>query len=203
MFDIKVFNREPEHFYSSSKSLACQIRNAPPNAGHIAIARLAKEFGKHVRVCTQNIDNLHQIAGAPEVYSLHGTLQSFHCQKCQYAADAETLWPLIAKGKTPRHAGCGGVMKPDIVFFGESLPIEAVVASEQAVRDAELLVVAGTSLIVQPVASLPSLRSADCRLVIINHAATSLDTHADLVFHESIGTVLAQALNELSGLIAR
>ena len=197
VFDIAVFDRDPGHFYQFARRFLKAIRQARPHAGHFAMAALATEFRKNVHICTQNIDSLHQDAGSPIVHPLHGTLKTFHCRKCLKRLEDQSIWAAVAAGDIPRHAACGGILKPDIVFFGELLPKEVYAAAEEAVRRADVLVVAGTSLAVYPAAALPGCRSADCRLVIINRDPTPLDAEADLVFHEPIGSVLGQVADQL------
>lgn len=197
VFDIDAFDQTPERFYAFAKTFVNDFLNARPNRGHLAIAALSNEFGKSVRVCTQNIDSLHQEAGTRDVYSLHGILETFHCRKCHHSAPARDFIPIITEDKVPLHEHCGGIMKPDIVFFGEALPKEAYAASEEAVRESDLLVIAGTSLAVYPAANLPSFRSPACKLVVINRTPTPLDKQAQLVFHESISDILGQALDQI------
>lgn len=194
VFAIRAFERDPGMFYTFARTFLRDTLNAQPNAGHRALAALARLPGKDVRVCTQNIDTLHQAAGSPEVYPLHGTLQTAHCRVCGERTESAALWPEIAAGRVPRHAGCGGVMKPDIVFFGEPLPPDAWEASARAAAAADLFLVAGTSLAVYPAAGLPALRAPACRLVILNRTATPLDGEADLVLHASIAETLEQAI---------
>ena len=197
VFDIGLFRRKPEHFYAFARQFLGEIRRARPNAGHLAIAALEYEFGKEVTVATQNIDTLHQEAGSGTVYPLHGTLDYCCCTRCAVRVPSRELWPVIERGEVPRHASCNGVFKPEIVFFGELLSEEVVAAAEDAVRAADLLVIAGTSLVVYPAAALPGSRGRDCRLVIINRSPTALDDRADCLFADSIGEVLTAALAEL------
>jgi len=197
VFDIEVFDRDPAYFYRFARTFLDTIRQARPNAGHFAVAALATEFRKDVCVCTQNIDALHQEAGISAVFPLHGTLQTFHCRKCREPVESRPIWSAVAAGEIPQHGGCGGILKPDIVFFGEPLPQDVYAAAETAVRQADLLIVAGTSLAVYPAAALPACRTDACRLVIINRDSTPLDFQANLVFHESIGSVLQGAVDRL------
>lgn len=198
VFEIDAFRREPNLFYGFARAFLETFRNARPNAGHHAIAALEKIAGKSVQVVTQNIDTLHQEAGSSRVHPVHGTLAASHCRVCGARVKTETLWASIAAGDIPRHAGCGGVFKPDIVFFGELLPADVVAAAQQAIAKANLLVVAGTSLQVYPAAGLPDSRGPDCRLVIINHMPTHLDSIADLRIAAGIGATLAAAIAKMS-----
>ena len=193
VFDIDVFRSRPEVFYEFAYRFLDTVRRAQPNAGHRAMAALARRPGKRVDVITQNIDTLHQDAGSPLVHPVHGTLATSRCVGCTVQVPTSELWPAIEAGRVPRHQ-CGGVFKPEIVFFGEPLPEVAFAAAEYAVCQADLLVIAGTSLAVYPAAGLPQGRSRACGLVIINRSPTPLDREADLVFRESIGSVLSAAI---------
>lgn len=197
VFDLETFHRRPEHFYAFARQFLGEIRRARPNPGHFAIAAFEHEFGKDVAVATQNIDTLHQQAGSGRVYPVHGTIETCHCCRCGASMPSRDLWPTIERGQVPRHELCEGVFKPDIVFFGELLPEGSFGAAENAIREADLLVVAGTSLAVYPAAALPSARRHDSRLVIINRTPTALDARADLLFAESIGDVLGAAVERL------
>lgn len=196
LFDIDAFRRRPERFYASGRVFLGAIRKAKPNPGHRAIARLEHERRKPVSVVTQNIDELHQQAGSTTVYPVHGTLGTFTCLRCQTRVKADELWPQVEAGQVPRHDahGCDGTFKPDIVFFNEQLPEDVFAGARAAIRAADLLVVAGTSLTVYPAAALPSVRRAGCRLVVINQTPTHLDDEAGLLFRDPAGCVLAAAV---------
>ena len=193
VFDIEVFRKRPEVFYAFACRFLDTVRRARPNAGHAAMAALARQPGKRVTVITQNIDTLHQDAGSPVVHPVHGTLATSRCEQCAKPVATSDLWPEIAAGAVPRHAGCGGVFKPEIVFFGEPLPERVFAAAGRAVREADLLVIAGTSLAVYPAAGLPQMRTRACRLAIVNRTPTPLDDDADWLFRDSIGAVLGAA----------
>ncbi len=190
VFDIETFRRQPEHFYAFARSFYAALHAAKPHAGHHAIARLAQQRNKRVTVATQNIDLLHQQAGSPVVFPVHGNLQYSICQQCSSVVETATLQEQIIAGKIPRHH-CGGVFKPDIVFFGEELPEPIFRGARTAVSIAQLLVIAGTSLTVYPAAGLPDFCMPGCRIVIINHTPTPLDQRADLVLRASIRDTLA------------
>jgi NAD-dependent deacetylase len=194
VFEIRAFRRNPERFYAFARQFLDVIRRARPNAGHLAIAALERRPDKSVQVITQNIDTLHQEAGSRTVYPVHGSLEFSACLTCGLRVKSATLWPAVAAGDIPRHAGCGGVFKPEIVFFGELLPEDVFQNAAEAVSQADLLVVAGTSLVVYPAASLPNCRRRACRLAMINQAPSPLDGEADVRFSDSIGVVLAAAI---------
>ena len=197
IFDLDTFLDDPAPFFEFARSFFKNMQHAEPNAGHRAITDLQERHGKDVAVCTQNIDMLHQRAGTTTVYTVHGTTETSTCTRCEVRRKTEVLWPLIESGQIPRHDHCGGVFKPDIVFFGEALPEAMFAASHRAIARADLLVVCGTSLGVYPAASLPSARRGDCILDIINRTPTPLDSSAHRVIRGTIGEALADAVARL------
>ncbi|MFH1969380.1 MAG: Sir2 family NAD-dependent protein deacetylase [Verrucomicrobiota bacterium] len=196
IFDIKAFRDNPADFYAFARNFLAMLNNARPNAAHSAIAQLGSRPDKNVSVVTQNIDTLHQRSGSTEVFPVHGTVETSSCIACGKKVKTETLYPLIEAGKVPRHENCGGVFKPDIIFFGELLPTDVFACAQKAITEADLLVVAGTSLHVYPAADLPNHRRSDCRLVIINHTPTPLDHESDILFHCGVEEVLALAVEK-------
>lgn len=198
IFDIDEFDQNPDLFHTHIHHLAAASLGAKPNPGHLAVAALEHDLGKTVTVVTQNIDSLHQAAGSTHVLSLHGQTDTCTCRRCGEQRFADELWRRVFSGKgLLRHIGCGGVFKPDIVFFGEPLPLATLAGAGFAMREADLVIVAGTSLAVYPAAALPSYRSDASRLVVINQTPTPIDDQAELVFHASISTVLTRACSAL------
>jgi NAD-dependent deacetylase len=193
VFDIDVFRARPEVFYGFVREYLPAFRAARPHAGHAAITTLAARPFANVSVITQNIDTLHQEARNPVVLAVHGSLEDSICQDCGAVTTTESLWPQIEAGRVPRH-GCGGVFKPDVVFYGELLPDAVYRHAMNRVYAAELLVVCGTSLVVNPAGVLPRRRQPSCKVVVINQGETWLDPEADLVFREPAGVVLGLAV---------
>ena len=157
-----------------------------PNVTHKVLARWEQE-GKLSAVVTQNIDGLHQKAGSKRVYELHGSVLRNYCTRCHKFHTAEFVRD--ADG-IPRCA-CGGTVKPDVVLYEEGLDQHTIEKSVAAIRSADLLIVAGTSLTVYPAAGLINYYPGN-RLVLINRDATAYDGQADLVFHESLGSIFSQ-----------
>ena len=157
-----------------------------PNITHRILAKWAQE-GKLLAVVTQNIDGLHQKAGSKEVYELHGSVLRNYCTRCGkfYSAEFVKNAPGI-----PR-CSCGGIVKPDVVLYEESLDEQTIAGSVKAIRSADMLIVAGTSLTVYPAAGLINYYRGS-RLVLINRDETPYDGNADLVLHESLGDVFSQ-----------
>lgn len=158
--------------------------DAKPNAAHFKLAQLEKE-GKLSAVVTQNIDGLHQKAGSQTVYELHGSVHRNYCLRCRKLYDARYI--LESKGMPT--CTCGGLIKPDVVLYEESLDQKMLSGAVKAIRQADMLIVGGTSLAVYPAAGLVNYYSGH-KLVLINKTATPLDGEANLVICGSIGEAL-------------
>lgn len=179
------FLTNPEEFFRfyRSKMLA---PDAQPNAAHRKLAELEQK-GKLLAVVTQNIDGLHQKAGSQRVLELHGSVHRNTCQLCGKQYD---LSQILQTQGVPRCC-CGGIIKPEVVLYGEPLDESVVRQSIAAIQAADLMIVGGTSLVVYPAAGLVDYYSGR-HLVLINKEETPLDTRADLVLHEPIAKVLSQ-----------
>jgi len=195
VFDLDAFNRDPSIFYTFAREFYPKVRDAEPNSAHRALADWQR-CGKNVTVVTQNIDDYHQRAGSDPVYTVHGNHIHSTCRACGAHVETESLLPAIGNGEIP-HCPCGGVFKPDIVFFGEMLPEFDWNASVRAIGQADLMLVLGTSLVVHPAAALPGYRPPGSRLAIVNHDPTPLDPEADCVIHDDICAVMEQVSNLL------
>ena len=195
-FDIETFRRDPKRFYHVIAPLYRHILEAVPNAGHLAIAHLEKMSNKEVVVVTQNIDTLHTKAGSRVVHEIHGTLRTLTCQDCGRAFESETFSEQLETG-TVLECPCGGVLKPDVTFFGEELPLAALYAAQGAMFNAQLLIVLGTSMTVYPAAGLPHDCPGGVPFVMINQAPTFFDHQCDLIFRESISEILPKAVEQL------
>ena len=177
--------RKPEYFFRIYREKMLPLGFAP-NITHRVLARWELE-GRLSAVVTQNIDGLHQKAGSQRVYELHGSVLRNYCTRCGKFHTAE----FIRDHEGVPKCDCGGTVKPDVVLYEESLDGETLEKSVYAIENADLLIVAGTSLTVYPAAGLISYYRGD-RLVLINRDATPYDTRADLVFHESLGDIFSQ-----------
>ncbi|WP_152394017.1 NAD-dependent protein deacylase [Paenibacillus guangzhouensis] len=175
------FWERPEDFYTFYKSKMV-YPNAMPNPAHEALARL-EQRGQLKSIITQNIDGLHQQAGSRNVLELHGSIHRNRCTDCgeHYGLDAVTSSPEIV----PRCSACGGVIKPDVVLYQESLDMALLDQAAQDIREADILIVAGTSLTVQPAAGLVRLYRGH-KFILINKSPTPMDRMADLVIADSI-----------------
>jgi NAD-dependent deacetylase len=190
---LSTFRTAPERFFNWFQPLANQICNAQPNAAHTALAEF--ESAGHVRaIITQNIDALHHKAGSKNVVEMHGTLRTVSCTNCfkQFAADP-FLKPYVETGKIPQCLNCNGILKPDVILFGEQLPQSAWYEAQRAVRQCDLMIVAGSSLEVLPVARLP-MQALDrgAHLIILNNTPTYLNVRADVVIMDDVATTLPE-----------
>lgn len=196
VFDLRTFQVSPERFYQAIAPLYQLILNAQPNAAHRAIVRLEKEAGKEVDVVTQNIDTLHTKAGSSRVHEVHGTMKTLTCQKCDRQWDGKLFGARLGEGKI-LYCDCGGVLKPDVTFFGEELPLAAFNAAECAMFNAQLLLVLGTSMSVYPAAGLPRDCPGGVPFVMINKTSTHFDFQCDLIFRDSCSEILPVAVERL------
>ena len=178
------YESNPEEFFRfyRAKLLA---PDAKPNAAHKKLAEWEAE-GRLKAVITQNIDGLHQAAGSQNVLELHGSVHRNHCQRCGKFYGLEHI--LRTEG-VPR-CSCGGIIKPDVVLYEECLHDDTVNGAVSAIRQADMLIVAGTSLVVYPAAGLINYYRGN-KLVLVNLSETPYDSCADLIIHEKIGEVFS------------
>jgi NAD-dependent deacetylase len=183
---IDAFRRDPEKVWEFYALRLGVLAKAEPNAGHLALAELERR-GLVQTIVTQNIDGLHQRAGSRDVIEVHGSIRTASCLR-----DGEQV-PLEAAA--PRCPRCGSLMKPDVVMFGELLPLAAMERAVELARRAGLLLVVGSSLEVYPVASLPDeARSTGGALAIVNRGPTPYDAVADLKIDAGAGETLSALL---------
>jgi NAD-dependent deacetylase len=175
------------------------LSRAKPNPGHLALAALEK-LGKLRCLITQNIDGLHAHAGSsPDlIVELHGNGHQVVCLSCNEGYGREAIHRRVEAGDPEPRCGCGGILKPATISFGQPMPVEAVRRSEAAARSSDVFLVLGSSLVVYPAAGLPETAvRAGARLVIVNQSETHLDRFATLRFWERTGEVLPELVNQL------
>ena len=181
IFDIDWFDRDPSIYYRGCRELVYGLKNFRPGPVHKAL-KLLEDAGKLRGIATQNIDLLHQKAGSKVVWEVHGSPLLHHCRRCGAEKSFEEVCAMLGDGDEPKvpRCPCGGVFKPDITFFGESLPEAAWVGAERGARESDVYLVLGTSLTVYPAASLPqvALRSG-AKVFIVNGQETPLDGLAE------------------------
>ena len=179
------FERNPEEYYRFHHE-KLRLTGAKPNAAHLKLAQWEAQ-GKLKAVITQNIDGLHQAAGSKNVIELHGTLLRCYCSRCGKPYPFEQ----VNDGEGVPRCECGGVVRPDIVFYEEPLKDEDVQRAVHFIRNADVLIIGGTSLVVYPAAGLINYYRGH-KLVLVNRGSTGADSYADLVIHEKIGEVFSQ-----------
>lgn len=203
VFDLELFHRDPLPFYRFAAWFYPLVAHAQPNAAHRVLADWERG-GKHVGIATQNVDDLHQRAGSQQVHGVHGSWLTSTCLTCSKVwKTTEVAVPILGNPQHNLtdaaiqllHCDCGGLLKPDITFFGEALPQAAWWHSMELMRAAELVLVLGTSLTVFPAAGLPAYRSESARLIIINREATPLDAEAHAVLRGDLADVM-QRIND-------
>jgi NAD-dependent deacetylase len=188
---LSTFRTAPERFFRWFRPLARQIYSAQPNSAHLALAKLEKAGLVH-SIITQNIDMLHQKAGAQTVIEMHGTMQTLTCTQCYHKVQSVLyLDTFVEDGIIPRCPKCGNILKPDVILFGEQLPQAAWFKAQRDARQCDLMLVIGSSLEVLPVAGLP-MQALDrgAHLIIVNSVPTYLDVRADVVLTEDAAVVI-------------
>ena len=191
LLSIDCLVDRPEVFYEFYRQ-KLDTRGIEPNRAHYKLAEMEKA-GKLDGIITQNIDGLHQRAGSKNVQEVHGSTLRNYCMKCHEKYPADFIFK--SEGPIPRCPKCGGTVRPDVTLYGEGLPQEAWRESTRLVYNADCLIIGGTSLVVQPAASL-AYDFPGKYLIIINRDRTSKDRDATLVFHENISTVLDKIILE-------
>ena len=180
------YRRKPEEFYRFYRDKMIYT-DALPNKAHLKLAEL-EEKGKLTAVVTQNIDGLHLMAGSKKVYELHGSVLRNYCENCGKFFDINYI---IESDGVPKCDKCNGPIKPDVVLYEEGLDSNTMNGALNAISNADMLIIGGTSLNVYPAAGLIDYYRGN-RLVLINMSKTPMDYKADLVIYDKIGKVLSQ-----------
>jgi len=179
------FVRKTDEFYRFYRDKMLAL-DAEPNAAHLKLAEWER-MGKCRAVITQNIDGLHQKAGSKTVLELHGSVLRNYCTRCHKPYDVHD----IANGEGVPKCACGGLIKPDVVLYEESLDEYTINTSIDYIAKADILIIGGTSLVVHPAAGLINYYRGN-KLVLVNKSETPADRRANLVLHDSIGSVFSQ-----------
>lgn len=193
MLSHHFYEEHPVEFYTLYKEREGMMLSAKPNRAHYALAGLER-MGKLSAVVTQNIDGLHQKAGSKNVLELHGSVLRNICQTCGKVYGMEEF--LVLCDPVPHCPDCGGILKPDVVLYEESLDGYTIEESIDAISRADMLIIGGTSLVVYPAASFIDYFRGDA-LVLINKDPTPRDSSCTLVFRESVGEVLEKGVELL------
>ena len=187
---IYAFRQNPQKFYDWIHPLSHLVLEAKPNAAHYALAELERQ-GKLKAIITQNIDDLHSKAGSQKVYELHGHLRELTCIQCHQVQDSAAIFQkFVNDGQVP-HCHCGGILKPNVILFGEQLPTQEYVSAQLTIEDVDLMLIVGSSLEVAPASDLPELALRNgTKLIIIGLQPTYLDSKAELVIRGDVAEVL-------------
>ncbi|MFX1555910.1 MAG: NAD-dependent protein deacylase [Promethearchaeota archaeon] len=200
--NIEAFLRNPAKFWELAQKVAPTLFKAKPNPGHIAIAELEK-MGIIKAIITQNIDELHQKAGSIIVYEVHGNINRFDCMGCKASYTKEQILRKLKKEKKtgPSCDFCSSPVKPSVVLFGENLPRFEIYMSQDLAKKADVMLIAGSSLLVAPACDLPlyTLRDGG-KLIIVNDQPTPLDGRAEVVIHHKTGIILPLIVGQIKKL---
>ena len=194
---IDYFEIDPSYYWSFFRDTRGPLlHEARPNPAHQALAEMEKR-GKLLAVITQNIDGLHQAAGSQKVIELHGSSRRFYCLGCRKGYNLEEAERALELNLPPLCTDCKGIIRPDVVFFGEMLPPGAMEESFDLARRASLLLVVGSSLVVYPAAQVPVVaKGSGARLAIVNDEPTPMDASADWVIQGKAGKILPRLISE-------
>ena len=193
IFSLSRFLSNPVPFYEFARDFIFPMLERKPNVTHVALAKLEKK-GLLKALITQNIDLLHEKAGSKNIYELHGNFLHSTCMKCGKIYTLEEVQEKMRKEKVPRCDNCGGVIKPNIVFFEENLPYKVLEDAYSEVEKCDLLLIVGTSLQVYPAAELPlAAKRNGAKLISVNRESTPLDKWIDYKLNMAL-TVFSSAL---------
>jgi len=198
---IDAFHRNPRAFYDWIRPLARRMAEARPNPAHVALAELER-MGILKAVCTQNIDELHYRAGSTRVLELHGSTRQATCTRCGKRIPGADLWPhVVEQGLVPQCPCCEGVVKPDVVLYGELLPEGVLMEAQLEAGRCDVMLVVGSSLEVYPAAELPfTAKRHGARVISVDYQPTALDARADVVIRSDVAAALPRIVGRVSEL---
>ncbi len=193
---IEVFRKDPSKYWTLRREFLDDYDKYQPNSAHFALAEL-EQMGIVRQIITQNIDGLHKKAGSQQVIEIHGSLRETHCLSC----GKEYIAPHIPAG-IPPYCSCGGILKPNTVLFGENLPVDAFTKARALSASCKIMLLAGTSAIVQPAASLPYLAKENGAKIIEVNIEKAF-SGADYFITEKAGTALPQIVTEIKNVFVK
>ena len=197
---LNAFRYHPEKFFNWLRPLARHIQSAQPNPAHMGLARL-EQAGFVTTIITQNFDRLHQRAGSRNVLEVHGSLHTLTCTNCYRQQESiDFIQAYVNRGEIPHCPLCKGILKPDVILFGEQLPVQIWLKAQKSIAGCDLLIVAGSSLEVLPVAGLP-MRAVEngAHLIVLNQSETYIDIRADLVLSDNVAITIPWIVKEVMG----
>ncbi len=194
--NIDYFNRDPSYYWNFFKDVRYPIlKKAKPNRAHLALAEL-ESLGKLKSVITQNIDGLHQEAGSRRVIELHGNTRIIVCTHCSHEYSIDAAFAMLDKDLPPLCTDCRGILRPDVILFGETLKPQVLDDAYTEAGSCDFLIAVGSSLVVTPAADIPvTAKRGGAKLAILNIDPTPLDDIADYVISEPAGDVLTEVLD--------
>jgi NAD-dependent deacetylase len=201
--NIHYFKQDPSYYWSFFRDVRYpMLNNVVPNKAHLALAEM-EQMGHMQTMITQNIDGLHQEAGSTSVIELHGTTQIISCMNCAEEYPMEVVFPILDKEIPPLCQECRGILRPAVIFFGESLNPDVIGRAYEEADCCDFLIVVGSSLVVYPAADLPvTAKQRGAGLVIINKDPTPMDQLANYVINEEAGTVLPQIVEKIRSMLS-
>jgi NAD-dependent deacetylase len=201
---IQGFRRNPQAFYDWVKTLARKTFNAQPNPAHEALVKL-EQRGILRAVITQNIDMLHTRAGTKTIFELHGHMRELTCIQCFGIFEGDSIMrKFLEDGQVPHCSKCDGVLKPNVILFGEQLPVRELMGAKEAARQADVMIIIGSSLEVEPAADIPVLaRRNGAKLIMINLEPTLIDPMSDIVIHERAAQILPEIVKRVESSLIR
>ncbi|MEZ4667678.1 MAG: NAD-dependent deacylase [Anaerolineae bacterium] len=193
---IYGFRQNPSAFYEWIYPFLDIMLNAKPNAAHLALATL-ESWGILNSIVTQNLDTLHTRAGSQIVYELHGHIRELTCIHCFTVYDANPVISQFLKNReVPHCTKCEAILKPNVILFGEQLPVNVYIAAKEAVRKSDVLLIIGTSLEVAPASELPLIACRNnAKIIIINRETTYFDSRATVVINGDAAEILPQIMS--------
>jgi NAD-dependent deacetylase len=196
---LSAFIHQPIKFFDWLRPFAKCLMEAKPNQSHYALTTLEKS-GKLTSIITQNIDGLHQRAGSIAVIEVHGTLTTLSCCGCYQKFPAEIyIGPYIDYGEIPHCQICGNILKPDVVLYEEQLPFQEWLKAKKAVESCDLLIVAGSSLTVTPVAELPLVALKNqAKIILINLSPTYLDVYSEITIYGDVADIVPEIVSAIT-----
>ena len=197
IFDLDVFKHDPSFYYENTKEFIYGLDEKEPAVTHRVLSKL-ENAGYVKALITQNIDMLHQKAGSKNVIELHGSAKVHYCMSCGMETSEKRVFEVARHGEVPKCSNCGGILKPNITFFGESLPMNALNEAIREAKEADAIIVLGSSLTVYPAAAIPSyVTSHGGNLMIVNNMPTPYDSYANLRY-DDLATVFNYLEKEIS-----
>lgn len=194
IFNIDYFKKNPREFYKFAKECIFTIKNCKPGIAHQLLAHL-EDIGYLKSIATQNIDGLHQSAGSKKVFELHGSPINAHCLTCQKIFTQDDVENKLNHSDVPYCDDCNGIIKPDIVFYGEMLPIQAINNSFSEAEKCDMMLVLGTSLVVFPAAYLPEIAiKKKAKVIILTKQPTPIDELAELVINDELTLICSELM---------